>query len=238
MASGTKIDSGRTSPPRAADSAQRAYAEIRNLAINFKLRPNERVNELQLAKQLDVSRTPVREALNRLASEGFLVLRPNKGYFFRALDIGELVALSEVRSVLEVGGFQLACERADAKGIADLGAFWDEAHARYAAHDVDEILGLDEEFHRRIAALSGNPALVQNLDSIAARIKFTRRIFIERGSHFADLVLDHAALIRALSERNAQEGAQILRRHIGITTEDARSAIKEALIRIYVPDSV
>jgi DNA-binding GntR family transcriptional regulator len=222
---------------RPANSADRAYFEIRQLAVGFKFRPDERVNEVQLARQLNVSRTPVREALNRLASEGFLVLKPNRGYFFRALDIGELLALSEVRSVLETGSFVLACQRAETDGINALEKFWIAAEKMYARHDVDEIVELDEKFHRQLALLSGNMALVEQIDLVAARVRFIRRTSIERGLNFPALVLDHVEIIKALADRNTAHGVSVLRRHIAITTEDAASAIKEALLRLYLPDT-
>ncbi len=66
-------------------SADRVYDAIKSMAITYGFRPGERINEVDLARQLDVSRTPLREALNRLVTEGFLTTRLNKGFFARTL---------------------------------------------------------------------------------------------------------------------------------------------------------
>src|SRR5690606_13516942 len=127
------------SPPRrAADSAERAYRAIRKQLVEFKMRPEERINEVHRAQMREHSRTPISGALNRLASEAFVVFTPNRGFCFRGLDIDDLVDLFEVRSIIETGSFVLACERADDAGIARLQAFWDEARIRYAKNDADE----------------------------------------------------------------------------------------------------
>lgn len=219
---------------RAADSAERAYRAIRQLLVEFKIRPEERINEVQLAQQLELSRTPVREALNRLASEGFVVVVPNKGYFFRSLEIDDLVDLFETRSIIETGAFALACERADKEGIARLRAFWEDARRRYANNDPDEILDLDEGFHVRLAELSNNPEIVRQLTTINARIRFVRRVQIENVPARRGMAADHSKMVQALIDRDAAMGAAILKAHISLTLSEAQAILKEALLKIYV----
>ena len=219
---------------RAADSADRAYRAIRQWIIEFKLRPEERLNELHLARTLALSRTPVREALNRLASEGFLVFAPNRGFFCRSLDITDLIGVYETRSILERGAFELACKRASDAGIAALTRFWAGAQRHYRRRDPDEMLNLDEAFHRQLAELCGNRELVRQLAAIDARIRFVRRITIEHVPIQARLIEDHGGLVAALGARNASRGARILARHISLSVEDARALLKEVLFRLYV----
>src|SRR5690606_31139082 len=87
--------------PRAADSVNRVYAAIRRMAVNFEFRPEQRINEVELAAALNVSRTPVREALNRLVIEGLITLVPNKGFYCRPFDAEQIMSLFEVRTALE-----------------------------------------------------------------------------------------------------------------------------------------
>jgi DNA-binding GntR family transcriptional regulator len=221
---------------RAADSADRAYAAIRQWIIEFKLKPEERINELQFAQALALSRTPVREALNRLASEGFLVFSPNRGFFCRSLDIADLVAVYELRSILERGGFELACRRASNAGIAALARFWADALRRYARGDPDEMLGLDEAFHRQLAELSGNHEIVRQVTAIDARIRFVRRIGIEHGPRHARMIGEHTRLVAALKARNAPRGMRILVQHISLSVEEAQKVLKEVLFRLYVSE--
>src|SRR5690606_8809543 len=85
-----------------ARSADRVYEQIKSMAITYRFRPGERINEVDLARQLNVSRTPLREALNRLATEGFLTTAPNRGFFGRPLDTKAVFDLYEFRRCLEV----------------------------------------------------------------------------------------------------------------------------------------
>jgi DNA-binding GntR family transcriptional regulator len=227
--SAAPLDQSRVSIRRPADSVLRAYAAIRAQVVDFRMRPGERVNEFQLARHLGLSRTPVREALNRLASEGFLELTPNRGFFFRPLDNEALVQFYEVRSVIERGSFLLACERATDAGIAGLAEFWREATLAYPRDDPDEKLDLDEGFHLRLAALSGNPEFGRQLAAINARIRFARRTEIARGPRHAIMVDDHGKLVAALERRQAAVGSAILAEHIALSIEDARAVLQDVL---------
>ncbi|ODT43361.1 MAG: hypothetical protein ABS59_23750 [Methylobacterium sp. SCN 67-24] len=223
-------------PRRAADSAERAYKAIRQQLVEFKMRPAERINEVHLAQMLDLSRTPVREALNRLASEGFVVFTPNRGFCFRGVDIDDLLDLFEMRSIIETGAFALACERADEAGIARLQAFWADARVRYENKDPDEILELDEGFHVHLAELANNPEIVRQLIGVNARIRFVRRVQIENGPQHWSLVEDHSRIVQAIVDRDRDRGIEILRSHISLTFAEARAVLKEALLKIFLPE--
>lgn len=222
---------------RAADSADRAYAAIRQWVVEFKLKPDERINELQFAQSLALSRTPVREALTRLASEGFLVFAPNRGFFCRSLDIADLIAVYEMRSIVERGGFELACRRASNAGIAALARFWADALRGYRRGDPDEMLSLDERFHLQLAELSGNQEIVRQVTAVNARIRFARRIVVAHGPRHARMIGEHTRLVAALRARNAARGMRILASHISLSVEDAQSVLKEVLFRLYVADA-
>lgn len=218
---------------RTADSADRAYQAIHRMIVDFRLLPQQRINEVQLARELKLSRTPVREALNRLASEGFLIVRPNQGFFFRALEIDDLLQLFELRTIIETGGLRLACERASDEDIAKIEQFWIAAQKRYLRQDPDEILGLDESFHIQLMALTGNDELVRALEAINARIRFVRRTQISLGKSHPKLIDEHSELLAAVRARDAARCEQLLRDHIAMTFEDARNALKEALFQAY-----
>lgn len=221
---------------RAADSAERAYAAIRQWVIEFKLKPEQHVNELKLAETLSLSRTPVREALNRLASEGFVVFSPNRGFFCRALDVSDLVAVCELRSILERGSFELACQRASNAAIAALAHFWSGTITRVRQRDPDEMLGLDEAFHRRLAELSGNSEIVRRITAIHARNRFVYRVSLDQAE--MRRMAEHNRIIAALKARNAELGTRILAQHISLSVEDARRLLKETLFRLYVTEQV
>jgi DNA-binding GntR family transcriptional regulator len=222
---------------RAADSADRAYREIRRQLVEFKLKPDERINEVRLARMLELSRTPIREALNRLASEGFVVFAPNRGFFFRGLDIDDLLDLFEMRMIVETGAFALMCERADDAGLQQLKTFWAKARQEYRRGDPDEILDLDEGFHLLIAELSGNPEVLRQLSALNARIRFIRRVQIEHAPQHKNLVNDHGRIVEAALRRDVGAGVAALKAHISMTVADAQMALKEALLKLFVPDT-
>jgi len=218
---------------RSADSADRAYSTIRKLLVEFKLRPNERINEVQLSRTLQLSRTPIREALNRLASEGFVELTPNRGFHVRPLSTDGLLDLYELRSIIETAAFRLMVERADDNEILRFQDFWFSVKDDYQTREPDEILELDESFHMLIAELSGNMEIPVQLNAINARIRFIRRIQIEHVSHDTDQVLAHDEIVSKAIERDAEGGADALSKHIKITVSATQRALKDALFRVY-----
>ena len=222
---------------RSADSGGKAYEAIRRQLVEFKLKPDQRINEMALAKSLGVSRTPIREALNRLASEGFVALTPNRGYFFRALDIDALIDLYELRAIIECGAFILMCERASDADVARLRDYWDRVKGNYRERDPDEILVLDEGFHLLIAELSGNPEIVNQLMSINARIRFIRRIQIQHKSHDEGFVSAHQKIVDAAMKRDMAGGTVLLREHLQMTASAAQRALKDALLNVYMHDT-
>ena len=153
--------------PAASSGTERAYAAIKLLAINYEFPPGQNINEKQLSEQFGVSRTPIREALNRLAVEGLLNFIPNKGYSARDLNVTEIVELFEVRLALEIAAFRYAVDRATDAEIDILHQYWQNVGKAYDGMSVGEIARRDEEFHERLAALSNNQQLLSSIRQIA-----------------------------------------------------------------------
>jgi len=156
-------------------STGRVYERIKVMAMTYQFRPGERINEIALAEQLEVSRTPLREALNRLVSEGFVTTVPGRGFFGRMLEAKEIHNLYEVRASLEEVIIRLACERATDAELDALEAF---ARSRPTGENgkSPEALRHDEEFHLRIARMTHNAEFVRLLEGINSRIHFVRWI--------------------------------------------------------------
>ncbi len=112
----------------------RVHRELRGMAMTFRFLPGERLNEAILAKELGVSRTPLREALNRLSTEGFLTFSANNGFFRKPLDVKEIFDLYEFRMHLELSAVKLAVERASDEQLLAIEKFSEEsARARSQA---------------------------------------------------------------------------------------------------------
>lgn len=209
-------------------SAERVYEQARLMAMTYQFRPGERINEGELARRLEVSRTPLREALNRLVSERFLMTVPNQGFVGRLLDAKEIFDLYEARCILEQGIIRLACERAGDEDLRDL-----ERFARAAAQTRDatlEDLGRDEEFHLKIARMTGNAELVRSLETMNGRIHFVRWIDLRRRGRSPD---GHVRLARLLRDRDAEKCAAYLGRVIRRRYEEIVDVVRTGIADIY-----
>lgn len=221
----------------ASDSTvEKVYLRIRDMAIDFDFKPGERLNEVALAKELGVSRTPLREALNRLSIEGLLRFIPGKGFFCRDLEVHEIFSLYELRKSLEVAALRLAIQRAADADIQDALAFLDSTGPEAGERSVAELVELDEAFHERLVAMSGNAEMLRVLKNVNARIRFVRWIDMNRGDRPASQ-REHHRLLEALAARNETEGVAILEQHIDRRMDQITSAIREGYAHIYMPEA-
>lgn len=226
----------RDAPAQADDqtsSVERVYGQLRELAIRFELLPGDRVNEVELARHFGVSRTPLREALNRLVSDGFLTFVAGKGFFRRSLDVKEVFDLYEMRQKLEIALAELAVERATAEQIQEIRDFLSISMKEDPGRTVHELVSLDEEFHERVAALSGNLEMQHTLRTINARIRFIRWINMENGRRTLTQG-EHSAILEAIASRDAGLSRSLLQAHIDGRLEQITSAIREGYAMIYM----
>ncbi|CAK9886152.1 MAG: HTH-type transcriptional repressor RspR [Candidatus Erwinia impunctatus] len=123
---------------RSADSVEKVYEKVKNRAIDYYFKPGGRVSEFEPGAQLGVSRTPVREALNRLAKDGFMRVVPNRGFYSRDLTPEGVRELYEVRMVIEQSTFRFACMRASDEEIEQTAAIWEEVVQHHPAQTVQD----------------------------------------------------------------------------------------------------
>ncbi len=214
--------------------AESLYLAVKDMAILFEFKPGERINEVELAQRLGASRTPLREALNRLVAEGFLVLKQDRGFFCRDLKPREMFELYQFRAVLEVAAIRLACEQATEQEVTDLAHFLDQTGPQEGDRSSEELVALDEFFHEKIMALSRNMEMSRTLENINARIKYFRWVGMD--SMREQTQHQHRAIIRALMARDADLAAHRMNAHITRRLEQITAAIKESYSRIYLVD--
>lgn len=216
-------------------SVDRIYDAVRELAASYAIKPDERINEGALAKSLGASRTPVREALNRLVAEDLLVFQPGKGFFCRALDPQQIFDLYELRLIVEEAAITLACERASDEDIEALRQDLMTNGQNYEGKSVKELVAYDEHFHETLVGLSGNSELVKRLRNINARIRFVRwfdmeqRVSVTRG--------EHRELMARLANREAGACRSILRGHIEKRLDQIISFARAGYSALYLPDA-
>ena len=227
----TKPDS--PDPRSVGTSVDRAYGALREMAIEFSVKPGERLNEVELAGRLGMSRVPVREAMNRLVSEGLLTAVPNQGFSCRRLSASEVAWLYEVRGDLEAAAMTQVVAEASA---SDLQALRDGAEqARTAAGRVpaETLVERDEAFHLAFVHLAGNEERVRMLRGINARIRFVRRINLGLPERMCRSLDEHVLIAAALQRRDSVEAANLLRQHLRLSAEEATASVARGLARIY-----
>jgi len=216
---------------KVTDSAShRAYDMLRDRLLRFKFMPNQKINENLLADELRISRTPLREALNRLAAEGLLV-SSGRGLSIPGLEPEVVFDLFEARLEIECATVRMACERATDADLARMSDFLELSMAESPDASVDRLIELDLHFHDTIAKLAGNKVLRQTLCNLNDRIHLIRWIAMEgrrQGTQAEHRrILDH---MQARDDRAAMAG---MREHILHRNEDILAAIKAAYGHVY-----
>lgn len=194
--------------------AQQAYEALRDRLIMLDIRPGDPVNEAALAAELGVGRTPVREALKRLAADHLVVSYPRRGTFAAAVDITDLAAIAEVREHLEPLAARRAAENPDPEVAAEARRLIDDLSALADEEDRRTLLAADLRIHRFIYRSTGNRHLADTLvrlDDLATRIW---SLVLDRLPHLSGHVHEHAELLGAIAEGDGEGAARIARQHV------------------------
>ncbi len=215
------------------------YVRLRAMAAGFEFKPGERINESALSRRLGASRTPLREALNRLVAEGFIDFQSGRGFFCRALTPERIMHLYEARIAVECEAVRHAAARADASDLARLDTFLDQTAAEYAdCSDPVRLLELDERFHMDLCTLSGNPELSQMLQTIYDKIRFVRAADLRQLQAAGRTTAEgHRTILRLVQSGQAGAAADAMRAHIEHRTRHATEAVRLAFADLYAPRS-
>jgi DNA-binding GntR family transcriptional regulator len=209
------------------------FEALRKMAISYEMKPGERLNELDLAEKLGVSRTPIREALKRLAAEG-LLMESSRGYVRRPLEIQEMLNLYEARVAIERECFRLAFERATEEELRDISDYLKASVQVPVDTNIEQLVELDEGFHLRIAVMSRNTELKRILISLNERIRFIRWIDMENVGRDSTQK-EHWEIVNAMLERDMERGLTRISSHISVRREQIVDKITKGLARIYIP---
>ena len=198
---------------------------VRDLIIEAVLEPGSRIDEAKLIESLGVSRTPFREALRTLAAEGLVVIKPSRGVIVRKLTPGDVYSMLEVLGELERLAGKLACERASGAAIAEMVALHARMLEYYATRDRMPYYKLNQEFHSRLAALSGNETLQEMQGNLQARLKRIRYIGNERPEAWAGAVADHEEMVRSLRARDGEALGEAMWAHLKHTWDRVKDGV-------------
>ena len=214
-------------------AANDVYDHLKAMAVGFRLRPGDRLNEGALARQLGVSRTPLRESLNRLVAERFFDFTPGIGFFCRALDTQSVFDLYELRGILESSAIRLAIARATDAGIASVKADLYATGLEVSGLSIAEACARDEAFHIAIARLSGNSEVLDQLTRVNERIRYIRWVQMsrERALKSKD---EHRAIMAALESRDEARAVAALGSHIERRMDQITAAVSKGISSIYM----
>jgi DNA-binding GntR family transcriptional regulator len=203
--------------------ADKAYHEIRGLIVSLELAPGALIDERELIERLEIGRTPVREALRRLAHERLVEVYPRRGMFVTGVDVRELARLSEVRELLEPEAARLAAERAtdaDREQLAELLAELDAG--------ASELMDLDERIHRAVYRASHNDLLEATLEQYYVLALRIWSMALDRANELEEAVEAHRALLEAIQARDGERAADIMRAHV----QDFEQAMHRVLLTV------
>jgi len=198
---------------------------LRDMIIEGRLEPGQRINEGAVGAQLGVSRTPLREAIKSLASEGLVEMQPAKGAVVRRFSLRDLREILEVIKSLEQLGGRIACAQATDEQIAEVVALHEKMMALYAEQNRLEYFKLNQAIHSAIVAASGNAVLMEMHETLQARIKRLRFIGNEGPSKWAGAVAEHEGMIVALKKRDGEALAVEIGKHMDHTLDRVKEVL-------------
>lgn len=194
--------------------AESVYYQIRRKILNGKYTPGENLTELEVSKELNVSRTPVREAFKHLESEGLLELRPNRGAVVVGIGRSDIEDIYEIRSLLEGRAAERAALQADKKALEQLAEILDLTEFYIERKDFDRVTTMDDRFHRTIYELTGSRMLQRILKELHAYAENIRERSIKEPGR-ADLMLnEHRAIVEAMVAQNPEKAGQLMVQHV------------------------
>lgn len=195
-------------------TAQQIYQSLRGMILDLELAPGTRFTESQVADYFQVSRTPVREALQRLEVENQITIRPKQGCFVRSIDLTQIRDFYDVRVALEILAVEKACAHMSDAALQDLAQQWDPELRHFGSAADDTIKLAEEAFHLALAQGSGNPALVRYLADINDNIRVVRRLGWPDLTSIDDTYQEHYDICRLILARDVDAARTTMLAHI------------------------
>ena len=208
-------------------------ARLRDMIVEGALPPGTRLNERMLCEQLNVSRTPLREAFKTLAVEGLVALQPNRGAVVAQMSVPDIEQTFEVMGALEGFSGELACARATDEEIAEVRALQFELMAAHARRDLPTYYKLNHTIHDRFNAMARNAVLTETYQQINARIQSLRFRSNFNQDKWDLAVKEHAAMLEALERRDGPALRLILQQHL----RNKRDAVIAVLRAAQAPEA-
>jgi DNA-binding GntR family transcriptional regulator len=197
------------------------FETIRMAIINQVLRPGERLMETQLADELGVSRTPVREAIRKLELEGLVVMVPRRGAYVAGISMRDIHEVFQVRGALEALAASLAAERITAEELEEMERQLVKEAEETEANNLKSIVQIDTTFHDIMYKASRNQKLMQMINNLQEQLQRFRSASLARPGRSRTALEEHKKIVEAIAARDTKLAEQLALEHI----ENAENAM-------------
>ena len=211
---------GRRLPPRRDTNGTRAtaaatiHAELREEIVSLRRRPGDAIAEKEIAGAYGVSRTPVREAVLRLADEGLIEIFPQSGTFVARIPLSALPEAIVVRKALEETTARLAAERAPPERLAAIDATLKRQREVAAQGDRQAFHAADEAFHAAVAEAAGHPRIWTLVQQVKVQVDRFRQLTLPQKGRMALVIREHAAILTAIRRGDPEAAAKRIGAHL------------------------
>jgi DNA-binding GntR family transcriptional regulator len=194
--------------------SERAYEQLRDRIVTLRLAPGTVLREDELMRELEIGRTPLREAVKRLALENLVAVQPRIGTYVTSVDAADIVHIAEVRAELEAQAAELAARRLD-DGLRERGeALLEQVRTLDRSADADALMELDEAIHRFAWEGSRNPYLIETLERYFVLSLRVWYVVLDRVPGLGSAVFDHTKLLEAILGRDAAAARALMHEHV------------------------
>ena len=203
-----------TVPANSPSLHEAIFQKLRSLLVEGAIAPGSKLNERELAERLHVSRTPIREAIRRLAADGLVELIANRGAIAVQLSLADVIHTFDVIAQLEGYSGELAAKNISDATLSELEALQYEMMASYARRDLSSYYKLNLGIHHLINQAANNPVLSQLFTQVNARIEALRFRSNQNGVKWEKAVEEHQEMIDALKARDSERMRKVMIQHV------------------------
>jgi DNA-binding GntR family transcriptional regulator len=214
----------KTSP---VNLAHRVYERVKAELFDFHLMPGDRFTENEVAARMQVSRTPVREALFRLEREGYLEVMFRSGWRVKPFDFKLFENLYDVRVILETAAVKKLCEMPERPPLDELKEFW-LVPASERLTDGRGVARYDEAFHSTLVAATGNAEMARIHHDITERIRIIRRLDFTKATRVEVTYAEHGKILRAVLQRKLDQAQLLIKSHI----EESKAEVRKITLHM------
>lgn len=190
---------------------QQVAERLREQIFNRELEPGSWIDELKLAHEYGISRTPLREALKVLAVEGLVTMKVRRGAYVTEMSAADVQQVYRLLGLLEADAAAEVAERASAAEIAELRTLHDKLEKQ--ARQRDAFFAANEQFHLRLLAIAGNRWRSQIVGDLRKVMKLNRHHSLFRQGRIAESLAEHRAVMKAVESRDPEQAARLMREH-------------------------